>query len=158
MPFYVTEVVGFNRLVSHRGHHQLPSRHNARFHYSFHSSSSLTPSPSLSLARCPSSKRHSQPWPQRWPCQGLSTRPPCRSIAVIRFEFRINCNEFCRVQTYLPLGKSQLHLASLLGLDSLVLFQASADSAGRDGQVAIVAVPSPVSRALPRQLPRRPTP
>lgn len=41
---------------------------------------------------------------------------------------------------YIPLGESQLHLASALGNDSLVLLQASADNAGGDAQVAVVAV------------------
>lgn len=42
--------------------------------------------------------------------------------------------------TYRPLGKAQIHLAPALGNDSLVLLEAAADSAGRDGQVSVVAV------------------
>jgi hypothetical protein len=41
---------------------------------------------------------------------------------------------------YLPLGESQVHLASSLGSNSLILLQASADDAGGDGQVAVVAI------------------
>jgi hypothetical protein len=44
------------------------------------------------------------------------------------------------VSPYLPLGESQIHLASALGSNSLVLLQASADNAGGDGQVAVVAI------------------
>lgn len=42
-------------------------------------------------------------------------------------------------KTYLPLGESQLGIASSLGDESLVLLQAAANGAGRDGQVAVVA-------------------
>jgi hypothetical protein len=47
---------------------------------------------------------------------------------------------FGSVSPYLPLGESQVHLASALGSDSLILLQASADNAGGDGQVAVVAI------------------
>jgi hypothetical protein len=41
---------------------------------------------------------------------------------------------------HLPLCKPQIHLASPLGSDSLVILQASSDDARRDGKVMVVAV------------------
>ena len=42
--------------------------------------------------------------------------------------------------THLPLGKSQVHLSSALGSQSLVLLERAADNTGGDGQVTVVAV------------------
>ena len=41
---------------------------------------------------------------------------------------------------HLPAGESELHLAAALSKNSLVLLQAAADSTGRDGQEAVVAI------------------
>jgi hypothetical protein len=43
--------------------------------------------------------------------------------------------------TYLPLGESQVHLATSLGDQSLVLLEASANGTGGNGQVSVVAIP-----------------
>jgi hypothetical protein len=42
--------------------------------------------------------------------------------------------------THLPLGKSQVHLSSALGSQSLVLLERAADNTGGDGHVTVVAV------------------
>lgn len=42
--------------------------------------------------------------------------------------------------THLPLGKSEVHLSSALGSQSLVFLERAADNTGGDGQVTVVAV------------------
>lgn len=42
--------------------------------------------------------------------------------------------------TYRPLGETQVHLATTLGSNSLILLEAAANGAGRNGQVAVVAI------------------
>ena len=43
-------------------------------------------------------------------------------------------------KTYLPLGETKFHLSTALSSNSSLVVEASADSAGRDGQVSVVAI------------------
>jgi hypothetical protein len=49
-------------------------------------------------------------------------------------------SELSKKNTYRPLSETQLHLAATLGSNSRLLLEAATDSAGRDGQVSVVAV------------------
>jgi hypothetical protein len=54
------------------------------------------------------------------------------------------------VYTNLPLGKTQFRLSTALGSETRTLLERSADGAGSDGQVAVVAIKSQyrIGRAL----------
>lgn len=49
------------------------------------------------------------------------------------------------LQTYLPLGETELHTTAALSNDSLVLLQAAAGSTSRNGEVAVVTISGAVS-------------
>lgn len=44
-----------------------------------------------------------------------------------------------RIRTNLPLGESQIHLATTLGLQTRAFLEGATNGAGRDGEVAVVA-------------------
>lgn len=109
----------------------------------------ITPPISFNVFERFISTQPGRPCPPRWQRPAAGPRPACRSGAICQFfdPFLRNDVKNGRYDTNLPLGELQVHPVTAFSLQTRAFLEGSADRAGSDGQVAVVAV-TPVSNCM----------